>query len=64
MQPLDLRGVELLIGDTVAFTAMSRRSAHLRVGKIVELDGAKCRVFNEYANRRDWYPARLLVRVS
>lgn len=64
---LDTLGLQLCVGDAVAFAAMSYRSAHLRVGRVVEIDPSRwdsIRVFNEDANRREWRRPNHLIIIN
>jgi hypothetical protein len=60
MNPIDMTGRPISVGARVAFATLSYKSAHLRVGQVVEIRATKTfdvfdvRVFNETAGRREW----------
>lgn len=64
---LDMLGRPLREGSSVAFAALSYRSAHLRTGEVVEINPDRrdsVRVMNHYAQRREWHRGENLVRTA
>jgi hypothetical protein len=63
----DFLGKQLAVGQRVAFAALSYRSAHLRVGEVVEVDPSRrdsIRVYSATANRREWRRPDQLIQIA